>query len=60
MEPLLLTTILSCQQVIGIVNRLQGIALLNSQQKAQIIVELRNSVPSCPIKIKEDKPVLKK
>jgi len=55
MEPILLTTILTCQQVIGIVNRLQNIALLNSQQKIEIILELRNSVPSCPVKIGEDK-----
>jgi hypothetical protein len=55
MEPILLTTILTCQQVIAIANRLQNIALLNSQQKVEIILELRNSVPSCPVKIGEDK-----
>ena len=55
MEPILLTTILTCQQVIAIANRLQNIAFLNSQQKVEIILELRNSVPSCPVKIGEDK-----
>ena len=55
MEPILLTTILTCQQVIDIVNRLQNIVILTSQQKIEIILELRNSVPSCPLKIKEDK-----
>lgn len=55
MEPILLTTILTCQQVIAIANRLQNIALLNPQQKLEIISELRNSVPSCPVKIEEDK-----
>jgi hypothetical protein len=52
MEPLLLTTILSCQQVIGIASRLQKIALLSSQQKMEIVELLRASVPSCPVIIK--------
>lgn len=52
MDPILLTTILSCSQVIGLANRIQGIALLSSQQKAEIVIELRKSVPSCPVVIK--------
>jgi hypothetical protein len=55
MEPILLTTILTCQQVIGIMSRLQSIAILSSQQKIEIIAELRNSISSCPIRIVEDK-----
>lgn len=52
MEPLFLTTILSCQQVIGIVSKLQKIALLSPQQKMEIVELLRASVPSCPVIIK--------
>lgn len=49
MEPILLTTVLSCQQVVGILARLQSITLLSPQQRAEISMELRKSVPSCPV-----------
>lgn len=52
MEPLFLVTILDCQQVNSIANRLQGIALMTVQQKTEIVIELRKSVPSCPVVIK--------
>jgi len=56
MEPLFLVTILNCQQVSLIANRLQGIALLTPQQKIEIVTELRKSVPSCPVVIKGNEP----
>jgi hypothetical protein len=52
MGSLFLTTILSCNQVVGVLNRLQNIALLSSQQKNEILAELRKTVPSCPVIIK--------
>jgi hypothetical protein len=52
MGSLFLTTILSCNQVIGVLNRLQNIALLTPQQKTEILVELKKVVPSCPVIIK--------
>jgi hypothetical protein len=52
MGTLFLTTILSCQQVIAIANRLVSINLLTPQQKTEILVELRKTVPSCPLIIK--------
>lgn len=52
MGTLLLTTILSCNQVIEISNRLIDISLLSPKQKMEIINELRKTVPSCPLIIK--------
>lgn len=54
MTYVLLTTILTCTQVASIVNRLQNIALLSSQQKLEIIIELKKFVPSCPVIIKNN------
>lgn len=53
-SPIFLVTILSCGQVVGMVDRLQKIAILSSEQKTAIIKELRKSVPSCPIIIKQE------
>jgi hypothetical protein len=55
MGTLLLTTILSCNQVIQISNRLIDISLLSPKQKMEIINELRKTVPSCPVLIKDIK-----
>jgi hypothetical protein len=52
MGALFLTTILSCHQVAIIANRLVNISLLTSQQKNEILIELRKTVPSCPLIIK--------
>lgn len=52
MVSLFLTTILSCNEVIGVLNRLQNIALLSSQQKIEILTELKKVAPSCPVIIK--------
>jgi hypothetical protein len=55
MEPVFLVTILTCNQVIGIVSRLRKIALLSPQQQNEIVYELQKAVPSCPVKILPDK-----
>jgi hypothetical protein len=47
-----LITFLSCSQVQAIAARLQNIALLTSQQKNEIIEEIKKVVPSCPVIIK--------
>lgn len=52
MGTLFLTTFLSCRQVVTIANRLVSISLLTPQQKNEILVELRKTVPSCPLVIK--------
>jgi uncharacterized protein YkuJ len=46
---ILLVTFLSCNQLLGIVNRLQNIVSLTSQQKKEIVIELRKVVPTCPV-----------
>lgn len=45
--------ILTCNQLIGIMNRLQEIVNLTPQQKIGIIQELRKVVPSCPLMVKK-------
>lgn len=55
MVSLFLTTILSCSQVQGILQRLQAIALLSPQQRNEISQELRKAVPSCPVTVKQEK-----
>lgn len=50
---ILSTTIISCHQLFGIVNRIQQVLSLTSQQKNELIWELKKVVPSCPIKVIE-------
>lgn len=52
MEPIFLTTVLSCGQLLGLSNRIANNSLLTSRQKIEIIAELQQFVPSCPIIIK--------
>lgn len=52
MGTLFLTTVISCNQLIGIANRITDSKLLTFQQKTEIIFELRSLVPSCPLIIK--------
>ncbi len=47
-----LVTFLNCSQVQAIANKLQNIALLTSNQKIEIIQELKKAVPTCPVIIK--------
>ena len=54
MGTLFLTTILSCQQVITIANKLVAVKLLSPEQKLEILLELKKVVPSCPLIIKPD------
>jgi hypothetical protein len=49
MVPVLLSTILSCNQVLAIANRLQQVLMLSHQQRYEILVELRKVVPTCPV-----------
>ncbi len=54
MVSLFLTTILSCSDIVMIANRLVNIRLLSSQQKTEILLELKKVVPSCPLIIKSN------
>ncbi len=59
MGSLFLTTILNCNQVMGVLVRLQNIALLTPQQRVEIVTELKRVVPSCPVIIKPNDPKTK-
>jgi hypothetical protein len=54
MFTLFLTTILSCSDIIMIANKLVSVRLLTNVQKAEILSELKKTVPSCPLIIKSD------
>lgn len=49
MPILFLTTILSCSDIAMIANRLVSVRLLTTQQKTEILWELKKVVPSCPL-----------
>lgn len=55
MEPFLLATVISCNQLMSIVNRVLNNKILSTQQKIEIIQEMRNYIPTCPVVIKKDK-----
>lgn len=52
MVSLFLTTILSCSDIVMIANRLVNVRLLTSEQKTEILRELKKVVPSCPLIVK--------
>jgi hypothetical protein len=54
MITLFLTTVLSCQQVSAIANRLTNVNLLTAQQKKEILFEISKTVTSCPLIIKSN------
>lgn len=51
MVVLLSATIISCSQAVGIISKLQQVAGLTNQQKNEIIKEIRDIIPMCPVKI---------
>lgn len=51
MVALFLTTTISCSDVFSILNRVQKVIGLSIQQRTEIIQVLRQSVPTCPVKI---------
>lgn len=55
MESLLLTTVLTCNQLLTIVNRLSIVIGLSYSQKIELIRVLTDSVPSCPVIISKNK-----
>ena len=52
MISLFLTTMLSGSDIAMIANRLVNVKLLTSEQKIEILRELKKVVPSCPLIIK--------
>lgn len=55
MVALMLSTTISCSQAISILNRVQNVMGLTTQQKLEIMMELRKFIPSCPVKIDSSK-----
>lgn len=47
-----IVTIITCNQLMGIIQRLQSIIHLTPEQKIAIVLELKNVVPSCPLTVK--------
>ena len=48
------TTIISCQQALGIIHRLTKVVGLTESQKSEIVTEVRKTIPFCPVIIKKD------
>jgi hypothetical protein len=49
-----LVAFLSCNHLSAIANRLQNIAILTTQQKNEIMMELIKVVPTCPVIIHQN------
>ena len=56
MVPFLLATVITCNQLVDISERLVKSANLSLQQKLHIFLELRKSVPNCPVYINTNDP----
>ena len=54
MVALFLTTIISCKQAFGIIQRIQSNNMLNETAKTELIEMIRDTIPSCPVTIKKD------
>jgi hypothetical protein len=51
---LLLTASITCTQAVNLLQRLTKVVGLTELQKTEIIVEIRKTIPSCPVTIKKD------
>ena len=54
MIALLSTTIITCSEAVGIVNRLSNVIGLSYSQKIEIIKTLKEYIPTCPVIIKSN------
>ena len=54
MVALFLTTVISCKQAFGIIQRIQTNVMLNETAKIELIEMLRQTIPSCPVKVEKD------
>lgn len=51
MVELFLATTISCSDAVKIISRLTDVSGLSQQQKIELIQTVRQSVPTCPVKI---------
>lgn len=54
MFALFLTTIITCSQASKILNRIQSNGTLSEYVKIELLEQIRETTPTCPVKIKED------
>ena len=54
MVVLLATTIIHCSDALSIINRVTKVVGLTQQQRIEIIQVIRQSIPSCPVIIKQN------
>lgn len=54
MASLFLTTIISCSDAVSLLNRVQNVIGLTQQQRAEITQVIRQTIPSCPVKIEKN------
>lgn len=50
----LLTATISCTQALGIIQRISKVVGLTDIQKTEIIIEIRKTIPFCPVTIVKD------
>jgi hypothetical protein len=51
---LLLTASITCAQAANLLQRVTQVVGLSDLQKTEIIVEIRKTIPFCPVTIKKD------
>jgi hypothetical protein len=51
---LLLTATITCTQAAALLQRVTQVVGLSDLQKTEIIVEIRKTIPFCPVTIKKD------
>ena len=54
MVALFLTTTITCSQAFGLLNRIQSHSGLADHIKTELIQVIRESIPTCPVKIKKN------
>ena len=54
MVVLLASTIITCNDALSVIYRITNVVGLTESQKIEIIREIRNVVPSCPVKVTKD------
>ena len=54
MIALFLTTVISCKQAYGLIQRIQTNRIIDETTKNELIAEFRQTIPTCPVIIKSD------
>ena len=54
MVALFLTTTITCSQAFSVINKIKSNGAIPEYLKNELIEELRQVIPTCPIKIKKD------